>query len=306
MPTRKLLTLGFFVAAGAQSNDTSTELGLGPLITNQIPPKTAFEVATCVVDVGQATVSLGEAGDAMNAAEMECSSDNIETTEGKTACAVQINYIMATTLYVVSYFSAAANDCAMSVNLPALCAADISGFLNGLASAAGAGAGLAGGSCKSHSDSVEVFRRLETHKGSVLPAFLSGRAPKVESNVDRKRATALAFCVFNVLQASLFLTRATLLITSSVKDCDPTYVGEKVIPDEKGRRRAQCSVDIGGLIGSFAYVSAYIGATLNNCPVNPIYGASCAADVSAVITAFGSVTSSGASLSQTCGKLRNS
>lgn len=118
---------------------TGTGQVQAPLLFNpeNLPQEAA---ANCALDVGQATFSLGQAGTSLFAAVRFCK--QVHTAAEQARCSAAINFVVMSFAFVASFLSQAATNCATSVSLEAMCAADITNLLGDFAAIAAAGSSL--------------------------------------------------------------------------------------------------------------------------------------------------------------------
>jgi len=282
------------------------------------PLQTTF----CVVDVAQAVFSMGEAAASINAAVVSC--ENTTTSKEKAVCSATLGNTVAAITYVAAYTAAALGDCLNSTNafkVQTACAADIPGFLNGLATAWGAISSLSSGSCKDVAEApfdVELSQGRRLSEASVpaekLPEYNQYRflrksksGPSYKEFIQqlhvkdiamqsRVRDTEIAFCVFDVGQLVFYLTRAVAAIQSSVENCEPSR-----LIDRDGQ--LGCTVTIAGMLGAIIYTAFYISLAVSQCPFETNQAALCAADITALLTVFTSLISSAANFPLSCEKL---
>merc|ERR1712232_110407 len=95
------------------------------------------------------------------------------------------------------------------------------------------------------------------------------------------RQQAITNCVLDVGQAMLFLARVGLSINDAVEFCGDLEEEE----DEHGMVRAQqiCSIDVNGIIGSFAFATEYISLIATHCPVADNAKSECSASIAELL-----------------------
>lgn len=97
----------------------------------------------CAVDVFQGVISLGQGGDALYWATTTCRNINEDSTaDQKEICSLNVNYVLLSFAFAASYLSAAAADCAHTVNIQAYCSSDVSNLVADLANLAFCGSSL--------------------------------------------------------------------------------------------------------------------------------------------------------------------
>lgn len=147
---------------------------------------------------------------------------------------------------------------------------------------------------------------------SLLPAvtekekFLWLMKKRADKTVARQQS--ITNCVLDIGQAMLYLARAGLAITNAVEFCGDL---EEEIEAHGQIAKKVCSIDINGIIGSFAYATEFISLIVAHCPVSREFEApaECSAGISELIGAFASFGAFGSSVSFTCnphtGKIEN-
>jgi len=152
----------------------------------------------------------------------------------------------------------------------------------------------------------EARAAIQGHKQAVLARLPPPRieASKTISNQrDMQVRTAgrknvIALCTFDVAQSVLYLMRASLGITAAVRDCQ-----ESKISATGQAGQMLCSVDVSGLITSFAWATASISLTVARCPVGGNLDAMCSFDIAAAVGVVAGIATSGSSFKLTCGGL---
>lgn len=314
--------------------------------------RSPWQATVCFVDVGMSTYSLGEVATLINAAVIAC--PNTTTSQDKAVCSAILGNCMAALMYVLSYGASALSDCANTTYITTYeptCAADITGFINGLVTAWGASSSLASGTCQNVSGiptiALEGQRRLQSRPGFTaeeaqaamaaaerlqrrlgarkprrevdvrkLPAyeqykFLRGHVPDYDQLVrdlseqrseqdlyeeHRIRDTDISFCVFDVGQATFYLTRAIANLHYTVQNCVPRKLRNSI-------GSMTCTVNLAGMLGAMLYVMLYITFTTTQCPALNNDQALCAADIISCMTVFTSLIGSAADLELSCGNL---
>jgi len=111
----------------------------------------SFAGAVCFVDVGQATLFLGQAGLYIDAARKACNKhydptrglDQAHWTEQEMAhCSESISSVVYSFSFVASYISAAASNCAHTLNLAGYCASDVTNLVADLGVLAASASGM--------------------------------------------------------------------------------------------------------------------------------------------------------------------
>jgi hypothetical protein len=108
-------------------------------------------------------------------------------------------------------------------------------------------------------------------------------------------ANAATSCVIDATQSITFIAQAGIAIDMATRGCegwDETY------------QKRECAADVGNIIKSFSWVSAFISSAVNDCGVFagnlPDQQAKCAADVSSVVGAVGALAMGGAGIAAAC------
>ncbi|CAE8598108.1 unnamed protein product, partial [Polarella glacialis] len=262
------------------------------------------EIALCVVDVIGGTVSLGQAGIIMAAADDGCK--DTETETGKKLCSITLTSIIAYVGYIMNFLSAAATDCARTVSLKAYCVADTTLLAASLLQVAAAATSitltcvpnptvddailgpvqrrrLAGGlASQNMSEQVPaVARELQAWGGQGAEMVLPGE--------PFLRDLQLADCVFNAAQIAINTAAAANFIVSAVQDdCSKEdlrreqHLGKAAF----GVAQRHCSVDMLGLISSFGFTAQSIMYVVALCPESTNLPALCAADITSVVASL--------------------
>jgi len=277
-----------------------------PLLAESSMNKTALQMAAqafkvntamCVIDVSTATFFLGQSGIAINHGVNNCgksiqaykNDDPVQAEKDKAACAATVTFVVAGFSYAASFLSAAASECANTLNMDAYCSADISGFLGSLSLLAQAGSSLR--------DSCGV-QESQTIGGVTIGPWnqlLKGIQAGNDEAIELRNQN-VAECVFDVGQATFFLARAGMAVNAAVSDC---HTDTLRATGRKGQ--ARCSVDINGLIGSFSFVASMVSFAVAKCPILTNVNAICAAEVANLIAGLAGVAATGSSLKATCG-----
>lgn len=118
---------------------------------------------------------------------------------------------------------------------------------------------------------------------------------QLQQSNDRK--VVITNCVYDVSQSILFLMRAGLALNGAIQKCKVPDVNEG---DQAGKMK--CSVALSGVIGSLSWAGLSMSYAIGQCPVTTDIAALCAGDVSLLVAAVAGISSSGSSLTLTCGK----
>lgn len=264
----------------------------------------APQVATCVIDVGQASFSLAQAGLMVRRATKVCKPLLISEDQ-KAMCSVAISGVLSYLAYTASFISGAASNCGPTLNIQAYCGADVGNFVASLALLAGSASGMTQ-TCSSNFDFSKIFPGLRQWYGRRLAPITTTQSLEAKLNkawlelqaaeaIKDDRSAEIADCVFNAGQALFWLTRAVLTLEGAARDCAP-----RSLHTDGTTGQMLCSVDITGLIGSLSWVARAISLTVSECPVVNNQKALCAADSSGVIAAAAGMAASGSSFMLTC------
>lgn len=294
------------------------------------PPKFAKQ-ATCVVDIGAATIFLGHAGSALNAAVQSCERVNnthgeAKTAEVRSACTASIAGIVTAFSYAAGFLAEAAADCKSSLQIvdieavkKAACAADIATFMGSLGLLANS-AFVASDTCRGQlPDAVDRLadntRRLydteplknSPAEGTASQALDNQRLQdvlehQVTSPFEAKqktldeRSAEIAMCFFDVGQSTFFMARAGLMINAAVADCSrfALRTGGK-------HAKARCSVDVRRVMSSFAFVASGMSYASFHCPFWKTVAPACAGAVGNLIASLSEIAAASASFQTTCG-----
>lgn len=155
-------------------------------------------------------------------------------------------------------------------------------------------------------DNLELPRRLQDATEANVEASLEaleGAVPDTVVDVLRDRSnkqsnlrsSELADVFFDAGMAAGYLIRAALALRGAVVDCP--------LVDEKNQEtRMICSVDIFGLLNSFAGVVAHLSSVIGSAPASGLNVATfCAADIGDLVLGVTDVGVVGSSLKLTCG-----
>jgi len=178
------------------------------------------------------------------------------------ACAETITFIITTFGHVAVFLSGAASQCAQSINFASYCAQDVTDMFTGLSLLAEAGSGMAA-NCKGGADYKKYDplnaedadgRRLGSNLSLALPPTAEDERSlaAVEKSQEEKNI-AIGMCVFDVLQAAMFLARAGALIEETIYSCKETERVEYVYDKEHAVESEGMEV---GSLGSVNNVSA--------------------------------------------------
>lgn len=244
-----------------------------------LDPNKQLGVANCVVDIGVATVQLGQAGLGINAAVKRCDYGDEKTAKKKRSCAATALGIAAVFQYAAFFMSSAAIDCGKTFTMvdkqamnSVQCAADTQLLLASLTLIASAGTAVSDECEKDH---------INTERTALTGKY---------------RSAQVAECVFDVGQIMLMIARAGLFINAAVKDCSAMslYQGP-------GENKLKCSADIGNMIGAFAFTAGGIAASVEHCPqVYKNNKPGCAGAILALVGATAKVQAAATSMAMDC------
>ncbi|CAE8639223.1 unnamed protein product [Polarella glacialis] len=305
--------------------------------------KGGFACAVCFVDVGQAYFSLGLAAVSIRDSVHLCNKDwdptgdisQLKWTEDNRAqCTVAVANVVSFLGFVVAYVSAAASDCARTLNLNGYCSADVANLAADLATIVSGGAD-AKLSCRSkyawnrpkptleellnttirdkkidraahkhHRRLVEVARLPPSE--AMFPHWADRSLDVAEDYQKvkewqqdvRSRRYELAACSFNIGNGVLYIMRALLSIVAASRSCPAPVIAKEGEPG-----KMVCAVDVSGLIGSFSWAASSIAFAVTQCPIGQSLQAACAGDLTAAVASIAGIVTSGSSFAITCGKL---
>jgi len=182
-----------------------------------------LQLAFCVIDVLQATVSLGQAGVGITEATKTCR-PRLNPNTGEyvvprpAECSLTITYILTTLGHVAVFLSAAASQCAKSVNLGAYCAMDVASIVTGLSLLGEARPSMA----------LYCERGPGPEPAKPVNESLADRAKsdvekdRAEGDKEERRNIEIAMCVLDILQASKYLARAGAMVEEVMFTCQKT------------------------------------------------------------------------------------
>lgn len=271
------------------------------------PPKEA-KMASCAVDVGIATVFLGQAGTSINAAVRSCQRQ--KTAMDKAACSASISGVIQGFGYAAGFLSAAAADCHESLQVvdteavtKAACAADVATFLASLALLANSGSEMrstCGDEVPDDIDrQVDESRRLQQGNATALRTVITKRIKSpFEAGKETliMRSGEITECVFDVGQATLFFARAGLMINAAVADCSRFELRTGGM-----EAQAKCSVDVSSVVSSFAFTASGISYACFHCPFWKTVRTACAGAIINLISALSEIAAVASSFEATCG-----
>ncbi|CAK0857947.1 unnamed protein product [Prorocentrum cordatum] len=229
-----------------------------------------LQLAFCVIDSIQAAVSLGQAGVGIAEATHSCKPKKDPVTgkykvpKGKeAACAETITFIITSFGHVAVFLSGAASQCAKAINFEAYCAQDVTDLITGVSLLAEAGSGMAanckGGADYNKHDAENAAdadgRRLGGNLSLALPlaAEDARQLAGAKEKSQEEENIAIGMCVFDVLQAAMFLARAGALIEEVIYGCKEYERADYVYDEEQEMKSDGKEV---GSLGSVNNVTA--------------------------------------------------
>lgn len=236
----------------------------------------------CVVDITQAAAYLGT-GLTWIDRSLHYDGNTCEKPH-TTGCAISVELIVASFVWVSSYLSLAASSCADTVNAAAACAADVTGVAGNLGDIAAAST-AATVDCVFEKGSkiprpLTLGRRLRQRPvANVLDAvkFLKTKRVEAEQAAYERRSDD-ALCSFDVVQAASYIVRVIKQILHAVDDgCNEPEA---------------CSVKVLNMISSFGWISQFVALIVGDCSRQVEQKAFCTAAISDIIAA----TASGAAI----------
>jgi len=236
----------------------------------------ATETATCVFDALQASGYLAQAGQLISASEVSCkeSGHGVHPTE----CAAGVSGVVAAFANAAAFMGAAVSNCAGWPNFPSLCAADSIGVVASVAEIIQGSTGLYS-NCD-HAGGAPIVRRLLESNES----FEVRRLQRTQAQNN-----ALAGCVINTIQGTLWIGRAGLVIESFQHTCKPG-------PDWK----YACAASSLALLASLGNVASYFAAVSAQCAKEDNKPAKCAADIAQIFAASNALANAGVNMRETC------
>jgi hypothetical protein len=285
---------------------------------------TGGKLAMCIIDTVQATNALGRVGTNLALSARICNTS--DPGDSRAECSAGINEILASLGQAASFISTASSNCANGINLHALCSGDVTGFVAAL-NLIGVSGSVMATSCQEAAEAVEddVQRKMavaksfllgddyttedvgdqsdsmkrETGQADLNLSLLDGRrlTGQLSPGADVDRRIAIADCFFDVNQAVWYLARAGVALSESIEKCEPEWIENQT--GESGKQ--MCSIDINGIVGSFAYTTMFISIAVSQCPVGENPSADCASSVAGLVAALSSLAAAGSSFTLTCG-----
>lgn len=291
-------------------------------------------LASCVLDVSEASVFLGLAGTTITATVEGCKPPLL-TDADIAKCSTCVNGVIFLLAYAATFLASAATHCAGTLNLEANCAADILNLVGAL-TVLGSSASSMSQSCPMpdslskilppHASEWYEKRRLVAPSSPELDPVIRNFSYAIQASTkepydrlmelaaakqkQRDRKLVEANCIFHALGVPIFLSRAGLALTAAVKDCNPMAM-RKTEAEKGSPAEAQmgCTVDIVGVLGSFMWMGRVLSLAINQCPIyehpNGPFNtkAVCVADIFTVIGALAGISASGADFMLSCGRL---
>jgi len=283
----------------------------------------------CFADVYQGVYSLARSLTGIKEAIMVCK-DKGTSPDANMACAGSILDIFSDMSEAVSYLSATASDCVSSLSDKAYCSGDISAMVASVFDVANFVTDV-NSTCTEASNGG---RRLSDHHhgrtllgqtqpvrkvDQLLPKIDAPRQSSVEKrsfnevlasmefkeealnatlrslddNQMSERGVDVAFCIFDLNQGLGSLIRSGVAIKEAIKFCTP----EK---QKKKRGQIVCTVDIMGIIGSFAMAAEFLSETASHCPFGDNPMAECVGDIMELTTAVTSIIAASVAMPLTC------
>jgi len=306
--------------------------------THMLPfdvPGHPWQFMQCFVDIGQSTWSIVEVSTNLQLASVLCPTS--KTQQEKAACSAALGNAMAALLYVISYLMQGLTDCINSTNVSTTdvaCAADVSGFMNGIATIWSSASALASGDCAYLSSgpdasanqsaaelaakSFNSIRRLLSLAHNEVPVselpeynqykFLKNTVKDYDQTIrdlhrklDDFKAAKLndnekAMCFVAGGQAPMYLVRAMVALKDGVNNCPQSQTTTQA-------GKIMCTVSLANMLGATYYTALYTSMLVTSCPAPDDQRAICGADIISVLTVFTSLIGSGADFPLSCMKL---
>ncbi|CAL1134549.1 unnamed protein product [Cladocopium goreaui] len=244
----------------------------------------------CVFNVLEAFVSAVGMGDDINAIIRTCPAPR--DGESELACQVNGAILGAWVGNLATKLALAASNCALSINVDAICSAGITGLVSGLGEIA-AGASLGAATC------TGTPPQLTTTKISVLGdqtvrdgrRLLIGEGPVgngVQCGVDVGMVAA------NIANMGLAINKAV-----NVNKCKASTF-RSPLNVVKGLQESLCTVDIGGAVAYIGQVVTFINLIVLHCQDFLDINALCAGSIAAITTGAAAIAPYGAAVHAAC------
>lgn len=273
-----LLSLILFFFSPGAAQEENGDKSLTPEILSSLVNSSMTSVGTCVVDVMQATQTLGQAGLSLNAASKNCVLDGGGSEKQKLRCGQDITRVLTSVAFSASFLSAAAAKCGKNLKIDAQCSGDISGFIASLGTVASAGIGI------------------HTTCGGASQTSESSQVVALYDNATQQDTFDNVSCFFDHSQGLLYLSRAGLEISNAVKDCSSAELS-----NGEDARKATCSTRISGVINSFVFMASYFTMSIEHCPsILSFEHSKCAAAIINTVAGVAGVAATGSSFFNSC------
>jgi len=285
-------------------------------------------LASCVINVLQATTFTAEAALDVNDAAVTCNRFQLGL-DSKLACAANMGLIFESMAFIAAVLSLAANDCAATIipNVDALCAASISALVAQVGQLSG-GSALAAASCSPRALMSRLPPQIKPSNfgsGSLLGAdvkweddrrllqSLNITLPGRRLTIGGGPASNAGHCAIDILEVAWWLAQFAI----AVNDAANAHVGNKCPPRNifggKSPKdivydvtQSYCTFDIGSAIFVFAEAIAFIQIAVVHCSDSFNEAAMCGGGISWLLGSLAGIAGSSASIHLSCGVFQGS
>mmetsp|Transcript_134125 Transcript_134125/g.428561 ORF Transcript_134125/g.428561 Transcript_134125/m.428561 type:complete len:590 (-) Transcript_134125:54-1823(-) len=244
----------------------------------------------------------------------------------KSPCTADVENIVGSLVWVASYVSLLASECAAHANLDALCAGTIEAVIAGLAQTAAAGQLVVNSCIMPHVppefDAVTPTRRL----GPVGPAFpesspaaFGASGPNLAFSEGLARYDAkedldkedldleMSLCVLDATQVATDLGTFGLGFDQTILACAADQVAGGV-PKVGVAAQEYCVVEVSYVLFNLFSASSFLSSALNHCAkaIGIRMGSSCASAIMRILAGISGVPALGAGMDAACPGTENS
>jgi len=229
----------------------------------------------------------------------------------KSPCTADVENIVGSLVWVASYVSLLASECAAHANLDALCAGTIEALIAGMAQTAAAGQ-LVVNSCilslvPPEFDAVTLTRRL----GAAGPnlAFSEGLARyDAKEDLDKEDLDLeMSLCVLDATQVATDLGTFGLGFDQTILACAADKVAGGV-PKVGVAAQEYCVVEVSYVLFNLFSASSFLSSALTHCAkaIGIRMGSSCASAIMRILSGMSGVPALGAGMDAACPGTENS
>lgn len=258
-----------------------------------------LRVASCTLDVLEASSYLTRAGMQIKAATVSCQAPVLmgwSSDYKQQACTADASGVFSSIAWVAAYLSMAASKCGRAANVPAVCAGTIEGIIAGLSAVAGQ-ASFVAANCGAH---VESKALENTETDSVWS--IDGRRLDPswgELKIPADRDTELGLCVLDYATMAINLAEMGTYIQSSVRGC-AAFKAESKARVVGRATQAICSAHIGHVLFSVGQAATFIAAGTSHCFKGISAPSLCAAGIGGLLSTLAGVVYLGSAMDLTC------